>query len=106
VTYRQRRKLVRRRLALRMRDLAQQRALAHTRESDQRHSRIARFLDVEPHTGRTGLGGGLEQLGAVACELGFEEAQVVFGGLLRGVSVSVREVGRPRLGKWDLVLLR
>jgi hypothetical protein len=67
-----------------MRDLAQQRTLAHTWESDQRHSRIASFLDVEPHAGRTGLGGGLEQLGAVAGKLGFEEAQVVFGGLLRG----------------------
>jgi hypothetical protein len=89
-----------------MRDLAQQRTLAHTRESNQRHSRIARFLNVEPDAGRTRFGGGLEQLGAVAGELGFEETEVVFGGLLRGVSVSVREVGRPRLGKWDLVLLR
>jgi hypothetical protein len=78
-------------------DLAQQGTLAHTRESDQRHSRIAGFLNVEPDAGRTGLGGGLEQLGAVACELGFEEAQVVFGGLLRGVSVSVRGARRPRL---------
>jgi hypothetical protein len=87
-------------------DLAQQRTLAHTRESDQCHSRIARFLDVEPHASRTGLGGGLEQLGSVAGELGFEEAEVVFGGLLRGAGVSVRGAGRPRLGKWDLVLLR
>jgi hypothetical protein len=71
-------------LGLGVRGLGEERALADGGEADQRDARVAGLADVEPDAGGPGLGRGLEQLRAVAGELGLEQPEVVLGRLLRG----------------------
>eukprot|EP00160_Parvularia_atlantis_P021656 Unigene9472_Nuclearia_a/m.28918 Unigene9472_Nuclearia_a/g.28918 ORF Unigene9472_Nuclearia_a/g.28918 Unigene9472_Nuclearia_a/m.28918 type:complete len:389 (-) Unigene9472_Nuclearia_a:1-1167(-) len=79
---RQRRKLVARRDALRARDLGQQRRLAHGREADERHARVAALHHVEALALLPGRLGRLEQLLAQLGDARFEQAEVVLGRLV------------------------
>lgn len=79
---RQRRERIRRHFTFRFCDFRQKRRFANGWEADESDARVAGFADVEACAAAGGAGAGLEELGAVAGELAFEETEVVFGGFV------------------------